>query len=286
MADWTNATTGQRATSGVVLDPAAFARHATLQRAAPPAELAPLVDYYWSVVFDLPPGTSYVSTLVPSVSTHLSVEWGGITREQVAGEGCFLTGAVTRQRFDVRLTGRGGVAGVALRAGVLFASTGRPAVEVTDRVCRADRSLTLAPEVAGLRAGLPDAARTFDAHLAAILRPPTHEGETVATVLDKIDADRTLTTVAAVAALMGTTVRSTQRAFRRQLGVGPKWVLLRARVHDAVVALHAGGEESLASLAAGLGWADQAHFIRDFTLLVGEPPGSYRRRVGAPSGSH
>jgi AraC-like DNA-binding protein len=43
----------------------------------------------------------------------------------------------------------------------------------------------------------------------------------------------------------------------------------------------AGGEpESWGELAAELGYADQAHFIRDFTASVGSPPSRYVRDAG------
>ena len=39
-------------------------------------------------------------------------------------------------------------------------------------------------------------------------------------------------------------------------------------------------EVALAELAADLGYADQAHFTRDFGKVVGQPPGDYRRSLG------
>ena len=70
--------------------------------------------------------------------------------------------------------------------------------------------------------------------------------------------------------------RRLQRLFARYLGVGPKWVLARYRMHDVVAALDAGHAGSLAELAVAHGWYDQAHFTRDFTALVGTTPARYR----------
>jgi AraC-like DNA-binding protein len=65
------------------------------------------------------------------------------------------------------------------------------------------------------------------------------------------------------------------------VGVSPKWVLARYRMHDAVGELDAGYAGALADLAARYGWFDQAHFTRDFSRLVGEPPSAYQRhRLG------
>ena len=94
-------------------------------------------------------------------------------------------------------------------------------------------------------------------------------------------ADPTLLTVAAVADRHGVTVRTLQRLFTHYVGVGPKWVLARYRMHDAVAELHDGWDGTLTDLAVRHGWYDQAHFTRDFTALVGMSPGEYRHRLRA-----
>jgi len=50
-------------------------------------------------------------------------------------------------------------------------------------------------------------------------------------------------------------------------------------MHEAVAQLQAGAAPELAQLALGLGYYDQAHFIKEFTALVGKPPGEYRRAI-------
>ena len=86
-------------------------------------------------------------------------------------------------------------------------------------------------------------------------------------------------TVTLAAERHGLSERTLQRLFRRYVGVGPKWVLQRARLHDAVERLDtADGPVDLAALATELGWFDQAHFTRDFTALVGQSPAAYAAR--------
>lgn len=51
-------------------------------------------------------------------------------------------------------------------------------------------------------------------------------------------------------------------------------MIQRYRLHDALLALER-GEGTLADLASQLGYADQAHFARDFRALVGVPPSRY-----------
>jgi len=80
-----------------------------------------------------------------------------------------------------------------------------------------------------------------------------------------------------VAAGAGISVRTLQRLFSTYVGVGPKAVLARYRLQDAVAAIDAGGVDDLADLAASLGWFDQAHFARDFRSVVGTTPSAYLR---------
>lgn len=91
-------------------------------------------------------------------------------------------------------------------------------------------------------------------------------------------ADRSLLRVEEVADRHGLSRRALERLFARYVGVGPKWVLARYRMHDVVTAPDEGYAGSLADLATTYGWFDQAHFGRDFTAVVGCPPSAYQRR--------
>jgi AraC-like DNA-binding protein len=74
-------------------------------------------------------------------------------------------------------------------------------------------------------------------------------------------------------------VRQLQRLFKEYVGVSPKWVIQRYRLLDAAERVAAGTIVNWADLALELGYADQAHFIRDFKGLVGRSPAEYARRL-------
>ena len=63
----------------------------------------------------------------------------------------------------------------------------------------------------------------------------------------------------------GLTARTLQRLFQRYVGVSPKWVLRRYRLHEAAAALAREQDRPWAEVATDLGYFDQSHFIRDFT---------------------
>ncbi|MHB1501986.1 MAG: helix-turn-helix domain-containing protein [Candidatus Dormibacteria bacterium] len=57
--------------------------------------------------------------------------------------------------------------------------------------------------------------------------------------------------------------------------VSPMWVLRRYRLLETAEAVREGAEVSWAELAADLGYADQAHLIRDFRSALGQTPAAY-----------
>jgi AraC family transcriptional regulator len=68
------------------------------------------------------------------------------------------------------------------------------------------------------------------------------------------------------------------RAFRRSVGTPPhRWLLLQ-RVLRAKSLLR-DPEVSLTDVAAACGFADQSHFTRVFTSIVGASPGAWRKQV-------
>ena len=49
----------------------------------------------------------------------------------------------------------------------------------------------------------------------------------------------------------------------------------RARLHEAAEHADSGEPVDWAALASDLGYADQAHLTRDFTVTIGLPPSRY-----------
>ncbi|ASW02575.1 helix-turn-helix domain-containing protein [Paraburkholderia aromaticivorans] len=69
------------------------------------------------------------------------------------------------------------------------------------------------------------------------------------------------------------------RAFRETTHRTPHQWLLEQRIERARHLLRS-SDSSLSEIAIACGFADQSHFTRTFTQLVGTPPGSWRRRAG------
>jgi AraC-like DNA-binding protein len=89
------------------------------------------------------------------------------------------------------------------------------------------------------------------------------------------------TTVAALAARSGLTMRGLQRWFRRHVGIAPRTYLRLLRFQETLVTIQT-EPAVLADQAALHGYADQPHMARDFRALAGRAPRTARKRARGP----
>ncbi|MFB7412625.1 DUF6597 domain-containing transcriptional factor [Streptomyces sp. NPDC056202] len=125
----------------------------------------------------------------------------------------------------------------------------------------------------------------LDAFLLAHGPAPDPDADRAMELVDLVRGDRTIRKVAQLVAATGLSARSLQRLFARHVGVGPKWVILRYRIHEALERAEAAdpaGGPDWAALAVELGYSDQAHLVREFTATIGVPPTAYARGVSVP----
>jgi AraC-like DNA-binding protein len=87
-------------------------------------------------------------------------------------------------------------------------------------------------------------------------------------------ADPSIQRVEQLARAAGYSERTLQRLFREYVGVKPKWVLDRIRLHEAAERMR-DGQSDWAGMALDLGYFDQAHFIKAFKAVVGRSPADY-----------
>jgi AraC-like DNA-binding protein len=284
VASWKNATasgTDTAPTARGVLRPAETAETAELRRNTDvsPA-LVPFVERYWSVRWDLTGRPPFRSEVLSHPSVNVSVESGDRPRFGFAMPAVLLHGVITR-RFTVDLVGVGRVTAVKFRPGGFRAFTGVLPARHSVAPLRGELGLDPDRLLAAVLAEDDDADRTavLDAALAPLAPEPDAAYLDLLAVLDRMVDDRSLVRVDQVAAMAGMSTRSLQRAFATYVGVSPKAVLARYRLQDAAAMIDAGEVDDLASLAADLGWFDQAHFSRDFRSVVGITPSAYLQRT-------
>jgi AraC-like DNA-binding protein len=233
------------------------------------------IERIWSVTWNLDEATT--TSIVPHPAISLTVERGDGHRPGRHGDGVWVTGVVSN-RFDVRHDGIGGAVGVKFHPGGFTALTGVAASRLTDVVVRAGAVLEGADALAGLPLDAETSRGALCAYVEGWAAPHDPAFDLVRAVVDRL-ADPGVTRVDELAGSFRCSTRTLQRLLQRYVGVGPKWLLRRQRLHDAVAALDAGVGGSLADLAADLGWYDQNQFARDFGRMVGVSPSAYRNRT-------
>jgi AraC-like DNA-binding protein len=240
-----------------------------LDRAPASTDLADLVERHWLVTWDLPAGRRASVTLLPHPCVNLVLDRGTAA---IAGVGS--------ERFTYPYSGSGRVFGVKFRPGGFRPFLGRPVSELTDQTV--PLAILWGPSAATAMAAdltaapdLPALVAVAERHLREHWPVPDPEVAVVGRIVHALLYDRSVTRVEEVSARFGIRPRTLQRLFQRYVGVSPKWVLRRYRLHEAAARLAEGTDTSWADVAADLGYFDQSHFIRDFTRAIGMTPVAY-----------
>jgi AraC-like DNA-binding protein len=246
-----------------------------IHRFAPSPHLAGLVRRYWMPVWSLPAGHSSVQRVLQYpvclivVSDSYAVLVGptsGLGTQELVGEGWAL--------------------GTMLQPAAGHALAGGPVVRLTDTAVplHSAEGIDGARLEAAIRDAVGDDPGDPDRQQAAVsaveaavtaLLPVDEEGELVNAIVEYVEGDAGVQRVGQVCEKFAITERSLQRLTARRIGLSPKWLVQRRRLHEAAERLRDADRPDLARVAADLGYADQAHFGRDFRAVTGLTPGEF-----------
>jgi AraC-like DNA-binding protein len=198
---------------------------------------------------------------------------------------------VVRGTYQMQIEETGCVIGVKFRPGGFHPFVPRPSVELTDRVMpaenvfaashtpRATWARELSDAIAECRDDPPEHAAIIATHLDGFLgaRLPARDiaAEDVADLVALIAGSVDMRRVRDLVSASGRSERTLHRLFARYVGVSPAWVIRRYRLRAAAKLLNAHPPADVRDVACELGYADQAHFIRDFRTIIGVTPGAY-----------
>lgn len=245
-------------------------RHA---RYLPAEDLAFFIDHFWIVTWDLrglPPVTREV---LSHPSVHLLFESG--LPAQVAG--------LHKGRFVRALEGEGHVFGIKFRPGAFHPFLNASVTSLTGKVLPLEKLFGEAGEA--LDAEMCALGKDEDeAKIQAaerFLRRCHPERDAMVDLIGRLVAriieEPTLTQVDELVNDSGLSKRALQRVFSVYVGLSPKWMIQRYRLHEALERIAGPSVPDWSRLALELGYFDQAHFIRDFKALVGRTPTEYSR---------
>ncbi|MFC7546078.1 DUF6597 domain-containing transcriptional factor [Plantactinospora sp. GCM10030261] len=283
----------RRDTRGIV-DPGGLLRRVRFRRHAPAAELAGLLEHYWFIDWDLTEPFEQSVIGHPSVNLVVMRATGDdpVTAE-IAG--------VSRTLFSIKLTGTGWVRGVKFRPGGFRPFFGTSPAAFTDRrvplgqvladdefadrvaaateIARSTEAASDAAEATSAATEAADAAAVavLDNRLLALRPQPDEPARLAMELVDRVRADRSIRRVDEFARAVGMSTRSLQRLFIDHVGVTPKWVILRYRIHEVIE--RAAGDVDWNAVVAELGYSDQAHLVRDVTATIGVSPTAYAASI-------
>jgi AraC-like DNA-binding protein len=243
-----------------------------LSRHHPAQDLSFFIEHYWIVNWDLRGQEPYVQETLPYPSVHLVIE------QDQSGVFGVMTGKFTRL-----LANKGRAFGIKFKPGAFYPFVKSPVSQFTNNtlsLCEVFGSAGQAFEEAIL-------SREDEAEMIALAEnflrerlPERDENVRVINeIVDYIIAHREITKVDDIVSQLNLNKRTLQRLFRQYVGVSPKWVIKRYRLHEVAERLAEGEVVDWPGIVLELGYSDQAHFIKDFKAIVGRTPAEYAKYV-------
>ena len=264
-----------------ILDPWLLRQRVELTRYPAGPALAPLVDWFWAVRWDLPPGTVHRQQLLPHPGANFSVGHPSARPgDRQPGPVEARLNGVSRGRTSRVLVGQGWAVAALARPGGLGAFIDGSAADFTGRVAPLGAAIGTdeAALVAGISAEADEAARVAllaDALERAVDPERAGPAADVAEAARLAETSREVRLLSDLCAAAGLGQRTLQRMFLQYAGVSPTWVIRRYRLLEAAEAVREGTPVSWAEVAASLGYADQSHLTRDFRVAIGQTPATY-----------
>jgi AraC-like DNA-binding protein len=247
-----------------ILRPHEGRRHFRLTREFPSPDLTPWLERHWMVEWDLE--EPYTQELIGHPTINVAVE--------PATDGVY---GIRTARDRKTIAGSGRVVGMKFRPGAFQPFYGASVHQLTNRVVPIAAVFGADGDqlVRAVRAEEDAPFAVMEAFLRARLPEPDPNLDVLADIVRTMLEDPAVVRVEELATRHAMSPRTLQRLFRRYVGVNPKWVLQRYRLHEAAERIAEGRDGDWAATALELGYFDQAHFIRDFKALIGASPAQY-----------
>ncbi|WP_243696822.1 helix-turn-helix domain-containing protein [Labedella endophytica] len=229
---------------------------------------------YWAVRWQFPGDEAVAQRIVDFPAITLSIEDGDVPAP-------FMVTTVRPDAWSRVIRGRGTVFALRLKpAGLHVLSDLEPTSLTVEQAltCELDPRAFEAMRAIAAGHSIAERASRADRIIAEMIRErpigTTHALANAA--VDALTSSARVRSGRAVADRLGISERTLQRALRSTIGLGPNDVARRIRLQEVVRLLSTPGADT-ASIAAELGYVDQAHLINEFRAVAGTTPGRYLR---------
>ena len=237
---------------------------------SPSADLIPFIEHYWIVRWDLRGQEPHLQETLPHPSVHLVFEKDN---SRIVG--------VFKGRFSVLLKEQGAVFGVKFRPGAFYHFLGKSVSALTNRMVPFQEVFGMSSQALEQRLFAQETAEQMVPLAESFIRERLPERDAhvdlIHAVIQHVMSDRSIVKVDDLVRRFPIHKRQFQILFRQYVGVSPKWIIQRCRLHEAVEKMADGYMPDWPNLALELGYYDQAHFIKDFKSIVGKSPEIYAK---------
>jgi len=237
---------------------------------SPSVDLIHFIEHYWVVCWDLRGQEPYLQETLPHPSVHLVFERDN---SRIVG--------VVKGRFSVLLQEQGAVFGVKFRPGAYYPFLKNSVSTITDRTVPFQDAFGMSSQALEQRIFSLESAEQMiplaESFIRERLPEPDTNVEFINTIVQSIISDRSIVKVDDIVRRFPIHKRQFQNLFRQYVGISPKWIIQRYRLHEAVERMADGDIPDWSRLALDLGYYDQAHFIKDFKSIVGKSPETYTK---------
>lgn len=253
------------------LDPGGFDRHIQFHTFAPPTDLAPFLEHFWTLSWDETDAIYNSEQLMhrPYTDVFISKDWSGV-------QGTY------RGKRTYIASGSGRIVGARFLPGAFHAFWKGNMTELQDDILNITQFF---PEMNSdhIKHVLAQDDQTIIHQLASLLRAKSPKPDKNIALINEIIAatehNDDLQTVSAIAEAYGKSERWLQQLFQEYVGVGLKWLLRRNKLLSAAEEIRESDQPQWTAIAYNAGYSSQQHFITDFKKVLGKTPLQYKKEL-------
>ncbi|MBW8350334.1 helix-turn-helix domain-containing protein [Bacillus sp. IITD106] len=243
-------------------------RNFSISRHEPSENLRYLIRHYWIVEWNLNGEPPHRQEVLQHPGVNIIFQRG---HSRING--------IESKKSTYILQGEGQIIGVLYRPGAFHCYGKMPMTDLTDRTARISDLFPFEAEWAENKifsqVGIVQKLECLEALLTRNLPNPDPNVNFLNRIIDRIIEDRCITRVDCLVEKFNISQRTLQRMFKQYIGVSPKWVINRYRMHEACISIENGAD--ITELSLGLGYFDQSHFSKDFKAVIGKSPKAYAK---------
>ncbi|MBQ4835147.1 helix-turn-helix transcriptional regulator [Pseudoalteromonas luteoviolacea] len=240
-----------------------------LRRYFPEPYFTDLIEQFWIVDWDLCNLATHTQQNLPDPNFHLIIE----------KEGVKVLGPVSKV-YTYTMRGKGRIIGTKFNIGMIAPLLKNPPDYYIDKECTLTEvfSTGLDNELQALSfmhndANIVDALHTF---FRDYVMPVSRTQIQALEIYNLIKSDGTIFSVEQLSSKANLSKRSIQRLFGKYIGLSPKWLIRKYRLHHVLQVLE-NKEADIQDIVTLLDYTDQSHLIRDFKEIIGTTPGKYMK---------